>query len=316
MKNRSLLSYASTRAKLFYLLAIPLLFAACSEDKFEGKITYDTEFQTGLGKKLGIIDDLIGTTTNSTIDLYIKEGKVMMITEANNKFFGTFRGNFTKVIWDLDNQLAYTVNDKDKTYMEESLLDSDVEGFSFKGMKAQIDSSLSGLGTPTGQMTIAQYPCETYEIDGSWMSGKVAVNKELLKSMSGTLSKIEGMQDFDYENAGFPLYFENKLGGMIGMTTTASKIEKKELDDGIFNLDGYRKIDTFEFYESYIDGLPLEELGLSEGVDMLKGKADTALSGITEGIGAMVDSAMMNIQDIDVDGFMDDIFGSGDKEEK
>ena len=91
---------------LFFLLAIPLLLASCAEDKFEGKITYETKFETGVGDKLALIDGIIGTATNSTIDLYIKEGKVMMITEPNNRFFGSFTGNFTKVIWDFDNQLA------------------------------------------------------------------------------------------------------------------------------------------------------------------------------------------------------------------
>lgn len=291
-------------SRLFYFLGVIILMTSCAEKPFEGKISYEAEFKTGLGETFGFADAMLGQFTNSTLDLYVKEGKVMIITEPNNKVFGTFQGSFTKLIWDLDNQEAFVVNDKDKTYTRESLLDSDIEGFSFEAMKDQIDSAKAHLITPSGDMEIGNYTCKTYELDGSLIKGKVALNYELMQEMKPTITKIEGMQDYDLTEVGFPLYYEQKLFGTTGFVVRASRVEKKELDASIFSLDGYREINQLEFYKQNFDNLDFASIGLGDEVAALKGTVDSLSSEFTEGINNQIDSLARKI---DVGGMLNEL---------
>ena len=287
-----------------FLLAVCMLMASCSNEPFEGKISYEAEFETGFGNQFGFLDNIIGQATNSSIDLYIKKAKVMVITEPNNAIFGSFRGAFTKVIYDLDDQEVMLVNDKDSTYMVESLLKNQIEGFSFGSMAAQLDSAKINLGKSTGLKQIGKYKCLTYDLDGQLIRGKVGLNQELLEQMKPTIMKIEGMQDYDLSGLGFPLYIENKLFGQIGMTIQASKVEQKILDDSVFSLDGYRKINSFEFYEQNIENIDFEAFGLEDEFNEFKDDIDSLSKGMMEGVSGAVDSLL---KDVNTEGIMDEI---------
>lgn len=299
--------------KYFYLAVVTVVLSACATKPFEGKISYEAEFKTGLGNQFRFLDNIIGQATNSTIDLYIKNGKAMVITEANNPVFGSFRGAFTKVIYDLDEQQVKLVNDKDKTYMVESLLENQIEGFRFDAMASQLDSARKSLGKSTGLKLVGKYNCLTYELDDQLIRGKVALSEDLLAEMRNTIVKIDGMEDYDLSGLGFPLYIENKLFGKVGMTIEASKIEHKELENSIFNLDGYRKIKSLEFYEQNLENLDLEALGLKEEFNALKEDLDSLSLGIVEGVSGAVDSL---IKDVNAEGIMDGINSWFEKSKK
>ena len=300
--------------KILYLSVLVIVLTACAEKPFEGKISYEVEFETGLGDRLKFIDNLLGQVVNSSADLYIKDSKVMIITEVNNTMFGSFQGSFNKLIYDLENQEAFTINDKDKTYIVESLLESDIEGFNFRNFKSQLDSAKFMLNDPSGQMKIADYQCNTYETDGMILSGKIALSSVLLQEIQPTLAKIEGMQDYDLTGLGFPLYFETKLFGKAGMTVQASRIEHKVLDEAIFSIDGYRKIDKIEFYQQNLGNIDLSAFGLDDEMEELQAKVDSLSSGIVGGIAEVADSIF---KDIDAESIIDqinNIFRSDDDE--
>ncbi len=288
--------------KLLYLFAFCVLLTSCGQKPFEGKISYEAEFKTGLGESFGLVDAVLGTATNSTIDLYVKGGKVMMVTEPNNRAFGSFQGQFSKLIWNLDSQEAYVINDKDKTYMVESLLETDIEGFDFRDMKAQLDSSKAHLKTAVKEEVIAGRNCKLYEVEGSVLYGKVGLNSELLEQMKPTVQKIEGLQEYDLSGLGFPLYYETKLFGKLGMEIRATKIEEKTLDEGVFSLDGYRKIDRIEFYKENFDGVDWKAFGLDDEVDQLKKNLDSAGTEIMKDVNAFADTLM---KDLNTDKLMD-----------
>jgi hypothetical protein len=122
--------------------------------------------------------------------------------------------------------------------------------------------------------------------------------------MKPTIMKIEGMQDYDLCGLGFPLYIENKLLGKIGMTIQASKVEQKILNDSVFSLDGYRKINSFEFYEQNIENIDFEAFGLGDEFKEFKDDIDSLSSGMIEGVSGAVDSLL---KDVNTEGIMDEI---------
>ena len=288
------------------LLLLILIISGCSQKPFEGKISYNAEFETGLSEDFSIIDNIIGQAANSVIDFYIKEDKAMMITEPSNKIFGSFRGSFTKIIYDLNNQNIYVINDKDKTYMLQSLLEGDIKGFSFKLMPSQLDSLKLKLVASSKQRKIANYPCHDYVLKGDYFDCNVGMSEDLLERMRPTIVKIEGMENYDFSGLGFPLYFENKLFGKIGMTVKASAVEMKKLDDSIFSIDGYREISTLEFYRENIENIDFEAFGLANEFEEIKEGIDSVSNQIISGVHEMVDSVLI---DIEADGIMEGING-------
>jgi hypothetical protein len=289
--------------KLLYLLIVLVVFSSCEQQPFEGKISYEIEFETGFGGKLGFLDNLIGQATNSTVDLYIKEGNIMLITDPNNSIFGSFQGSFTKIIFDLENQEAFVVNDTDKTFTTESLLDSDIEGFNFKSFSADLTATKELLGTPIETNNYAGYECNTYEVGGTWIDGKVSLNTDLLLEMKSSISQIEGMENYDLTGLGFPLYWENKVFG-IGMTAQASKVEHKTLEPGIFNIDGYREVNKIEFYQQNLPEINWEAFGLDDEMNDLKFNLDSISSDLMKDVGSVVDSIFT---DIDAEGIMNEL---------
>lgn len=289
-----------------YALSLILIMAGCSQKPFEGKISYNAKFETGLSKDFSIIDNLIGQATNSVVDFYVKEDKAMIITEPSNKIFGSFRGSFTKIIYDLNNQNIYVINDKDKTYMLQSLLEGDIKGVSFKLMPSQLDSLKLKLVASSKQRKIANYACNDYVLKGDYFDCNVGLSEELLEMMSPTIMKIEGMENYDFSGLGFPLSFEDKLFGKIGMTVKASSVEIKKLDDSIFSIDGYREISTLEFYRENIENIDFEAFGLADEFEEIKEGIDSVSNQIISGVNEMVDSVLL---DIEADGIMEGING-------
>jgi len=289
--------------KLLYLFIALIVFSSCEQQPFEGKISYEVEFESGLSGKLSIIDNLIGQATNSSVDLYVKEGKVMVITDPNSSIFGTFQGSFTKLIFDLENQEAFVINDTDKTYTTESLLESNIEGFNFSSFSSEITAAKKSLGEPIETNEYAGYSCNTYEIKGDWIDGKVSLNSDLLLEMKPSISQIEGMENFDLTGLGFPLYWENKIFG-AGMTVQASKVEHKTLATEIFSIDGYREVNQLEFYQQNLPKLDLKALGLDDEMEELKKNINGMSNDLLEGMEATVDSIFT---DIDAEGIFNDL---------
>lgn len=303
---------AKTSKKFIYLFLAVVLMASCSTpEPFEGKITYEAKFESGFGNKVGFIDDIIGQGTNSEIDLYVKEGKVLMETEADNAIFGSFRGPFTKVMFDLDHQRAYWINDKDKTYAEESLLTSDIEGFNFKTMKEDLDETKKNLTEPLGNKTIKGYDCKEYELEGTILDGKVALSPQLLLELQTTMSKIEGLQDYDFTGLGFPLAYESKVAGIAGMKYEAILVDKKELSDNLFSIDGYKKVDKLEYYKENIENFDLESLGLKDEADSLMKSMQNFGSDLkdktTEQLKAWQDSLGSKLDGLNLDNMLDGV---------
>ena len=54
-----------------YILSLILVITGCGQKPFEGKISYNAEFETGLSEDFSIIDNIIGQAANSVIDFYI-----------------------------------------------------------------------------------------------------------------------------------------------------------------------------------------------------------------------------------------------------
>ena len=121
--------------------------------------------------------------------------------------------------------------------------------------------------------------------------------------MQPTIAKIEGMQDYDLTGLGFPLYYENKLFGTVGMIFRASKVEKKTLEESIFSVDGYRKIDKIEFYEQNFNNMDFDALGLGGEIESLTRSADSIMTGIVNDLGDHMDSLAKSI---DLEGLLDD----------
>lgn len=267
--------------KLAFIVAIAIFLVSCGTTPFEGKITYEGQAETVLHDKFGIADKMLGQLTNSEIDLYVKGGKVAMKTEADNPYFGSFKGAFKRVVYDLDNQKAYYINDETKSYAVESLLESSIEGFNFKTMKSELAETKANLGEVKGNQTIQGYECKVYIADGTLADNEVALSEVLMNELEPTIRKIEGLHDYDFAGLGFPLNFKTEYMGMVGMNYTATKIEKKVLDDALFSVDGYTEVNTLEYYQQNLAN-PLESLGLTDQVEGLIGEGGEILNDLTK----------------------------------
>ena len=278
-------------ASLFWLISCGSEEAVTTEG-FVGTITIIQS--TDLSDAPDFYTQMMGDDQPEIMD----QVQTLHIDVPNSRFFMSTKSNlnvdqmpmnlgFTSMIMDLKNRKMMLINEEEKSYVQMP----DVEDMFTEKIPLDLPMDINQLAKlivkSDEQKDILGYSCNRYEINfPMFQIEQMYLSQELFEEISPMLGELPMFTNIkkNFDDIGWPMLLEMNMMGIKTSIKTTS-VEKKKLDEKLFDLDGYT-----EFPYAKYTRLTMEAASkLGEGKNPFEVIDSTAITEIMETMESSVD---------------------------